>query len=119
MSVGARKPFSIGPVSLCVLVAALTLGSAPALAAAPETPELKVESVTTSTATFNGVLSPKSTGELGSTYQFLYRVSKTECKGESKAPEPPGMSLGGEAEGVSRTGVWSDSKHRVHGLSAR
>ncbi|MGA2164961.1 MAG: fibronectin type III domain-containing protein, partial [Solirubrobacteraceae bacterium] len=101
MSVGLRKPFSIGLVVLCALVVLLTLGSVPALAAAPETPELKVEAVTENAATFNGVLSPKSLGELGSTYQFLYRVSKTECKGESKAPEPPGMSLGAEGEGVS------------------
>jgi len=79
------------------------VGSVTALAAAPETPELTVEAVTASTATFNGVLSPKSPGELGSTYQFLYRVSKTECKGESKAPEPSGMSLGRPGEGVSES----------------
>jgi len=100
MPVGIRRSLSFGVVGLCVLVAGLVFGSVQALAA-PATPEVRVEAVTATTATFQGVLSPNAPGELGSTYQFLYRISKTECKGQSKAPESPGMSLGGENEGVA------------------
>jgi hypothetical protein len=94
--------------SLPALVfASLALAFAvPALAAAPETPSpVTVESVKASEATFRGVLNPTKEGgpgtyELG-TYEFLYRKSPTECKGQGKAPEPAGISLGGGMEGVS------------------
>ncbi len=88
-------------LALCVPL----LLAAPALAAAAEAPEVTVESpVPATTATFYGVLNPKATapGEAGS-YEFLYRQSKTECKGGSKAPSSPGMALGGAAEPVSET----------------
>ncbi len=66
-----------------------------------ESPEvLAPEAIKATEATTRGVLSPKAPGELGAEYQFVYRASKTECKGagELKAPATPGMSLGGEHE---------------------
>jgi hypothetical protein len=86
-------------VSLCISACVLLLSAAPALAAPPEKPELKVEEVFATTATFKGVLSPKSLGEVGAEYQFVYRAAKA-CKGagEIKTPASPGMSLGGEHE---------------------
>ena len=91
--------------SLATTLGALTFATAPALAAAPEQPTAEPTSaVTATTATLNGILSPNSPGELGSTYQFLYRAStKGECKGagEIKAPASPAMSIGAQGEPVS------------------
>jgi len=67
------------------------------LAAEPETPETgKASAVTATTAALEGaVLNPKATlpvepGE----YEYLFRVSETECEGERAAPEPAGIALG-------------------------
>jgi hypothetical protein len=93
-------------VSVVVTALGALAFAVPALAAAPETPSpVTVESVKASEATFRGVLNPTKEGgpgtyELG-TYEFLYRKSPTECKGQGKAPEPAGISLGGGMEGVS------------------
>jgi hypothetical protein len=57
---------------------------APALAAAPETPELTVKPIFASIAVFNGVLSPKGRVPVGDSYRFLYKASKTECAGGSE-----------------------------------
>ena len=79
----------------------LTAGSA--LAAAPETPEVSVQTpVHGSEAVLQGVLAPKALapGEAGS-YEFLYRRSGGECKGESSAPVPAGIALGFEREQVT------------------
>ncbi len=75
--------------------------SAAAFAAAPEAPEVTVESpVAATTATLHGVLNPGKAGEEG-TYVFLYKASTTgECEGGSQAPEVPGLSFGFEREEV-------------------
>src|SRR5580700_2907162 len=90
---------------LCVLVVGSLLASAPALAAAPETPEVMVESVTATSATFHGVLSPIEAAEpnnLGGTYKFLYRASRTECTGGS-VTKPSALFFGGVHEEVFRS----------------
>jgi hypothetical protein len=97
----------ISPRALLVSVFATVLGalafmSAPALASAPETPETlkpELETISETSATLRGVLSPKSPGELGSTYEFIYKASETkQCNGAGATPA--GMALGAEAEAV-------------------
>jgi hypothetical protein len=97
----------LATVSLLVLAAALgTLGltSAPALAA-PEAPApVVVESVTATSATFQGELNPGKEGVAGTygregTYQFLYDDDGS-CEGGGEAPTPPGPALGGGKEAL-------------------
>ncbi len=108
MPVGVRRSLSLGVVSLCALVGVLLVSSASALAAPPEAPgPVTVESIKASEAIFQGVLNPGKEGAAGTyelgTYEFLYRKSPTTCEGESRAPESPGISLGGGMEGVSQS----------------
>ncbi len=92
--------------TLCTLTGALVFAGTPAVAAAPEAPEVTVESVKASEATFHGVLNPGKAGVAGTyelgTYEFLYAKSDSTCEGEGKVPVPPGMSLGGGKEVVSQ-----------------
>jgi hypothetical protein len=84
---------------LGAVVVVLGLAVAPALAAAPEAPEVTTEGVTTTGATFHGILNPHAeepTG--GGTYKFLYKASKTQCT--SGTETTPGLSLGQPAEEV-------------------
>jgi hypothetical protein len=106
---GGSDLSKIGPRALLVSGFATVLGvlafmSAPALAA-PEVPEtLKPElpTITASSAVLRGVLSPHSLGELGATYEFVYRATETgECKGAGASSTTPGMVLGAEAEPVT------------------
>jgi hypothetical protein len=86
-----------------------------ALAAAPEAPEVTVESpVHAETANLRGVLNPGKEGE-GGTYEFLYKASKTECAGASHAPASPGLSLGLEREEVFETlsGLEPNTQYKV------
>ncbi len=108
MRVGIRRPLLASLVSLCASVGGLVFASAPALAAAPEAPgPVVVESVKAGEATLLGVLNPGKEGAAGTyelgTYEFLYAKSSTTCEGESRAPESPGISLGGGMEGVSQS----------------
>jgi hypothetical protein len=90
----ARRLILAALVSLCAVAGALAFAAVPAWAVAPETPELRVESITATTATFYGVLNPNAPGVAG-TYQFFYKASKTgPCEGESHAPASPGISFG-------------------------
>ncbi len=107
MSVGIRRLFSVGVVSLCVLAGVLMLGGAPAWAAGPEAPgAVTVEAVTATSAAFSGELNPGKEGAAGTfelgTYEFLYRKSPSTCEGEGRAPESPGISLGGGMEVVAQ-----------------
>lgn len=102
---------------LCALVVGFLLASAPALAAAPETPEVMVESVTATTATFHGVVNPVEAAEpneLGGTYRFLYRASRTECTGGS-VTKPSSLYFGGVHEEVFRavSGLQSNTEYEV------
>lgn len=78
--------------------------AAPALAAAPETPDtLEAKEVTGTTAKLEGVLNPHTKGEAG-TYTFLYRPNPTACQGneERSAPEPEGPAAGETPEPESQ-----------------
>ena len=105
---GARKPVLPVIAVCCVLVGWFAWSAVPALAAAPETPEVSVEAlVPPATAVVHGVLNPGVEGapgtyELG-TYEFLYKQGKAGCEGEGKAPASPGISLGAGKESVSET----------------
>jgi WD40-like Beta Propeller Repeat len=86
------------PVFAAVL-GVLAFAAAPTLAAAPETPETgKASAIMATTATLeDGVLNPKARGEVGE-YEYRFRVSATECEGESStAPE---AAAGNEKEAV-------------------
>jgi hypothetical protein len=74
-----------------------------ASAATPEAPETGAASaVTATTATLSGVLDPKAKAAVEpGTYEFLYRVSETECAGSAAAPSPPEIALGMPQEAVS------------------
>jgi LSD1 subclass zinc finger protein len=85
------------PLILLATLGALALTAVPALAAAPETPETgKASAVTATTATLeDGVLNPHAAlGELAE-YEYRFRVSETECEGESSTA---GMALGEKEE---------------------
>ena len=120
MSIGVRKPVLPVMVVCCVLVGWLVWSAVPALAVAPETPEVSVEAlVPSTTAVVNGVLNPGVEGapgtyELG-TYEFLYKQGKAGCVGEGKAPASPGISLGAGKEAVSETlqGLSPDTEYSV------
>ncbi len=90
---------------LCGLVGVLLLAAAPALAGAPEAPEVVVEApVHATSATFRGVLRPNAPEPVKpGTYEFLYKRSGTECRGESRAPATPAIFLGFVHEEVSET----------------
>ena len=108
MSIGARKPVLPVIAVCCVLVGWFAWSAVPALAVAPETPEVSVEALVPPTmAIVHGVLNPGVEGapgtyELG-TYEFLYKQGKAGCEGEGKAPVSPGLSLGGGKEAVTET----------------
>ncbi|HXP98630.1 MAG TPA: hypothetical protein VN845_01035, partial [Solirubrobacteraceae bacterium] len=105
---GSRKPVLPVIAVCCVLVGWLVWSAVPALAVAPETPEVSVEAlVPPTTAVVHGVLNPGVEGapgtyELG-TYEFLYKQGKAGCEGEGKAPASPGISLGAGKEAVTET----------------
>jgi hypothetical protein len=93
--------------------------SAPALAAAPEAPEVSVEDTTAVVATpstevvLHGVLNPAATepSEAG-VYKFLYKAGPT-CTGGSETS--PDISMGAEAEQVSEpiSGLTAGTEYTV------
>jgi hypothetical protein len=104
-----------------LVLAFLAFTAAPALAAAPETPELTVEDATYAVATpsvearLHGVVNPSGLGEAGS-YQFLYKKSTTGlCEGESVKPEPSGLVLtsGREEPFETITGLTPGTEYAV------
>lgn len=101
-------------VSFGVLGVGLAFSVAPALAAAPETPETvsPAKGVTATSATLEGVLNPGAPGEVGE-YEFLYKASASECAEGSVAPQPAGIALGLEKEQVSveLTGLQSGTQY--------
>ncbi len=107
----AWAPRRLGLASLLATLGALAFASAPALAAAPEAPEVSVETPVHATeAIFHGVVNPVAAAfplEAG-TYQFVYRPSTKaddECKGAGEVLVPPsaGMYFGLEPESFSET----------------
>src|ERR1039457_4312206 len=110
------RAFVLILASLCMIAGALVFAGAPALAAAPEAPEMRLTfPVTAEGATVHGALNPGGPGEAG-TYEFLYKASTTNaCEGEGKAPVPQGMSVGAEGERVveSLTGLKPGTEYAV------
>ncbi len=87
----------------------------------PEAPETtSPASVTATSAVLEGVLNPVRAGEEG-TYEFLYRVSSTECEGERASPtEPPGVMSGAAEQAVSvSVGGLQPNAHYMFCLLAR
>ena len=117
----ARTLASRAAAALCVLAGALLLVAAPALAAAPEAPEVTVESpVPATTATLHGVLNPGLVGEPGTyetgTYEFLYKQGPASCEGGGTAPASPGLSLGAGHEELPAevlTGLTANTEYTV------
>jgi hypothetical protein len=89
-------------VSGCVLFGGLVLAPTGALAAAPETPVTgPVQSITASSAVFAGVLNPHATaGGEAESYEFVYRQSASECRGEGSLTAGSGAAAGLPAEAV-------------------
>jgi hypothetical protein len=91
-------------LAFALSLSALAFTAAPALAAAPETPQVTApceECVSATEAPVEGTLNPAKEGEPGETYEFVYRQSATECKGAGEVATLPGTSLGAEKEAVS------------------
>ncbi len=100
--VSAWRKLSAGGLALILWVTLLVgVFAPPALAAAPEAPEVAVGAVHSETANLHGVLNPGKTGGPGTyeldEYQFLYNVG-TACTGGSVVPTSAGISLGGGHE---------------------
>jgi hypothetical protein len=80
-----------------------TVGAPVPFQTTPEKPEagkVKVGSITaTAVELEGGVLNPKVAGE-GGEYQYVYKVSATECEGEGAAPETAGKAAGLKKEAV-------------------
>jgi len=49
----------------------------------PETPTIEPVELEGTTAKLKGVLNPNNAAEINSSYEFLYKLSATECEGES------------------------------------
>ena len=100
-----------------VVVCSLAFSTAPALAVAPETPEVTVETpIHATTATFHGVLNPGTLLEppQSGTYKFLYKAGET-CTGGS-VTKPSGLSLGASPEVLPAetvTGLIAHTKYAV------
>jgi hypothetical protein len=99
----ARAPRSLViTLVVCVLALLLALVVGPAVASL-EPPEVGTPTeVKATTATLQGVLDPTSTGELGASYQFIYRASSATCQGAGEVKSAEGLSLGEEHEAVGQ-----------------
>ncbi len=96
----SRRPqCAVAITALSLAIFACSASSA--LAATPEAPETgkaNPATITATTATLeDGVLNPHATGEVGE-YEYRFKVSATECEGESSTA--PGVSAGSEKEAV-------------------
>ncbi len=98
---------------LATMLGVLAFSSAPAFAAAPETPLTEPPSeVSPARAVLHGVLNSGKPGEPGETYEFLYREGPS-CAGGSKGTS--GLSLDLEKEEVSEevTGLKAGTEYTV------
>lgn len=88
---------------LACTLGVLVFSTAPALAAAPETPETgKAEPIGAESATLHGVLNPLNAGEPGS-YQFAYAPAETGGCAGAFAPESLAFASGKKEEKESVT----------------
>jgi phosphodiesterase/alkaline phosphatase D-like protein len=104
-----------------LIMCSVAFSATPALAAAPEAPELTVESHFASPPSpakqgvLHGELNPHAAGEVGSVYEFLYKnvANGAGCEGESALP---GVSAGAEKEVLpaeSLSGLAPDTEYTV------
>ena len=91
-------------VGLLAASAAIFLCCTASALAAPEAPTVEPAEVSGTTATLKGVLNPSNPGEAG-TYEFLYRLSATECEGESATPAGAALGIQDEAVSSELTGL--------------
>ena len=118
LTVSVRKLAIGGSVTVLwmVLAGAFAL---PALAVAPEEPKIEQPiQVTSTTATFLGVLNPGTLAEppQSGTYKFLYRASLTECTGTGGSETSSGLSFGGAPEPLAPetvTGLTANTAYAV------
>ena len=91
MPVGIRKLFSVGVVTVCVLIGGLVLASSPALAAA-EAPTIvpESESVTEVTATSAKLRAQVDPGGAETTYHFEYGTTTAYAQ---NTPESASIGL--------------------------
>jgi hypothetical protein len=88
--------------------------AAPAFAAAPETPELRVEGVRASEAVFQGTLNPHATEEVeGGSYHFAYNAG-TSCAGGTETSPGASMNQPDEAlQGEPVSGLTANTEYTV------
>ena len=67
----------------------------------PEAPTIEPVELEGTTAKLKGVLNPNNTAEIGSSYEFLYRLSATECQGEGETSTGQAAEAGVQGEQVS------------------
>ena len=99
---------------VCVAGGVLAWFVAGAVGSGPEAPEVVVEGAARATSVgLRGVLNPHSVPVEAGGYRFLYRASKTECKGGGETV--PGVSLGVEHEEVLEglSGLKADTVYAV------
>jgi hypothetical protein len=90
-----RVRVSFGLVSLCALIGALLVFSAPALAAAPEEPETKpATEVTNTTAILHGMVNPKT---LATVSWFFEYNEGAKCTGGNSTPKEGPSEVEAEA----------------------
>ncbi len=85
---------------LAASAAIFLCATASALASAPEAPTVEAAEVEGLTAKLKGVLNPGGPGEAGS-YEFLYKLSATECQGEGESSTGTAPAPGAQEEPVS------------------
>ncbi len=74
-------------------------------ALAPETPTMAPVELQGSTAQLKGTLNPAGTPEANSNYEFLFRLSETECEGESSTGQLPEAGIENEPVEAAATGL--------------
>ncbi len=92
--------------ALATMIGTLAFSTCPALAVAPEAPQLEVKSRAAESVSLRGVVNPGKEGEEAGTYQFVYRqTTEKACKGtgEVKVPATPGLSVGFQGQEVFET----------------
>ncbi len=102
--------FRLAPAMVVACVVGLCLSAAPALAAGPEAPLIKVRDLQREYIKLGIQLFPNAPGEAG-TFKFLYKQSATECQGggtvgpfyESGGQEETGELIQGLKEGTQYT----------------
>ena len=94
------------------LLGVMGFAAVPALAAAPETPELRVEAINATDATFVGVLDPH--GAAGETvmYKFFYNVGAS-CMGGHETVAMSGAGAEHEEHGEPVTGLTPGTEYSV------